>query len=113
MTSKGVVEMTETRLKNELSEDKEELNKLKESLGEQEAISREAHTVYITTLHSAQKLTGDNYKGRCTKLIITALVPVSNHRWRVAVATRFFEMQLSFFIMYETIYSSPNKYQFV
>ena len=65
-TAKGVVEMTETRLKNELSEDKEELNKLKESLGEQEAISREAHTVYITTVHSAQKLTGGNYKGRCT-----------------------------------------------
>jgi len=58
-----VVEMTETRLKNELSEDKEELNKLKESLGEQEAISREAHTVYITTVNSAQKLTGGNYKG--------------------------------------------------
>ena len=70
-TPKGVIEMTETRLKNELSEDKEELNKLKENLGEQEAISREAHTEYINTLHSAQKLTGANYKGRCTKLIHT------------------------------------------
>ena len=69
MTPKGVVEMTETRLKNELNEDKEELNKLKESLGEQEAIAREAHTVYINTVHSAQKLTGGNYKGRCIKLI--------------------------------------------
>ena len=66
MTPKGVIEMTETRLKNELSEDKEELNKLKENLGEQEAISREAHTEYINTLDSAQKLTGDNYQGRCT-----------------------------------------------
>jgi hypothetical protein len=37
----------------------------------------------------------------------------SNATDGVAVATRFFEMQISLDIIYETMCSSPNKYQFV
>ena len=63
-TASGVFHKVEQRLRNEISEEKEELDKVKERLGEQEEISRHASDVYAKQLSSARNITGDNYKGK-------------------------------------------------
>ena len=62
-TSSGVFQKTEQRLRNELTDDKEELVAMKERLGEQEDITRKASEVYVKQISTAQDITGDNYKG--------------------------------------------------
>jgi len=62
-TASGEFHKIEQRLKNEISEEREELDKVKERLGEQEENARHAAEVYIKQIRSAQNITGENYKG--------------------------------------------------
>ena len=65
-TAKEVFQRMEQRLRNELLEEKEELGKIKERLGEQEEIAREAAEKLLKQMRSAQNITGQNFKGNFT-----------------------------------------------
>ena len=82
----GVYHSSEVRLRNDLSEEREELRRVQEQLGEMEEDLRAAKEQYIRQLRSAQSVTAEYYEGfrgnylcnffRCRSIVFEELLTI-------------------------------------